>query len=206
MFEYLMPRLLLPACPKRCWTTAAAAPSPGRSSTAASAACPGASPSRRFNVVDAALDYQYQSFGVPGLGLKRGLAKDLVIAPYATALALMVQPRAAVRNLRYLAAEGAEGPTATTRPSTTRPTGCRPGQRCVVVAVLTWPTTRAWPVGPGQPPARRADAAALPGRADGAGHRVAAPGAHAAATPPLVQTNADETALRPAAEDSRHAA
>jgi len=28
--------------------------------------------------------YQYSSFGVPGLGLKRGLSEDLVIAPYAT--------------------------------------------------------------------------------------------------------------------------
>ena len=56
------------------------------------------------------LDYQYQSFGVPGLGLKRGLAKDLVVAPYATVLAVMVRPRAALHNLRRLAAEGAEGP------------------------------------------------------------------------------------------------
>ncbi len=40
-------------------------------------------------------DYQYQSFGVPGLGLKRGLEQDLVIAPYATALATMIVPREA---------------------------------------------------------------------------------------------------------------
>jgi cyclic beta-1,2-glucan synthetase len=39
------------------------------------------------------LNYQYRAFGVPGLGLKRGLAEDLVIAPYATAMALMVAPR-----------------------------------------------------------------------------------------------------------------
>src|SRR5262249_19007443 len=38
-------------------------------------------------------DYQYRAFGVPGLGLKRRLERDLVIAPYATALATMIRPR-----------------------------------------------------------------------------------------------------------------
>src|SRR6185369_16301115 len=54
--------------------------------------------------------YQYRAFGVPGLGLKRGLAEDLVIAPYASALALMVAPEAACANLERLAAEGHLGP------------------------------------------------------------------------------------------------
>jgi cyclic beta-1,2-glucan synthetase len=62
-----------------------------------------------FAALDAALDYQYQSFGVPGLGLKRGLSRDLVIAPYATALALMVRPHPACANLRALASDRAEG-------------------------------------------------------------------------------------------------
>ena len=55
-------------------------------------------------------DYHYQSFGVPGLGLKRGLAKDLVVSPYSTALAAPINPVAAVENFRALAAEGADGP------------------------------------------------------------------------------------------------
>ncbi|MEP6633123.1 MAG: glucoamylase family protein, partial [Luteimonas sp.] len=42
-----------------------------------------------YNVVDARMNYQYRAFGVPGLGLKRGLAQDLVIAPYASMMALM---------------------------------------------------------------------------------------------------------------------
>ena len=54
-------------------------------------------------------DYHYQSFGTPGLGLKRDIGDDLVIAPYATALAVAVEPRAALENFRKLAAEGAEG-------------------------------------------------------------------------------------------------
>ena len=62
-----------------------------------------------FDVVDPHGDYQYKAFGVPGLGLKRGLAEDLVIAPYATALAAMVDPAAAAANFRRLAREGAAG-------------------------------------------------------------------------------------------------
>ncbi|HWG41935.1 MAG TPA: glucoamylase family protein [Gemmataceae bacterium] len=54
-------------------------------------------------------DYQYQTFGVPTLGLKRGLGQDLVIAPYATALASIVRPHEALRNFRRLASEGATG-------------------------------------------------------------------------------------------------
>ena len=62
-----------------------------------------------YNTVDVALNYQYRAFGVPGLGLKRGLAEDLVIAPYASALALMVAPEAACANLQRLADEGLAG-------------------------------------------------------------------------------------------------
>ncbi len=61
------------------------------------------------NVRDVEYTYQYSNFGIPGLGLKRGLDADLVIAPYATALAAMVDPGAAVSNLARLAAAGAQG-------------------------------------------------------------------------------------------------
>jgi cyclic beta-1,2-glucan synthetase len=54
--------------------------------------------------------HNYRSFGVLGLGLRTGLADELVIAPYATALALLVEPAAALANFRDLAAAGAEGP------------------------------------------------------------------------------------------------
>ena len=62
-----------------------------------------------FNARDLSQNYQYSGFGVPGLGLKRGLSEDVVIAPYATALAAMIQPKAGVRNLTRLRAEGAAG-------------------------------------------------------------------------------------------------
>jgi cellobiose phosphorylase len=63
-----------------------------------------------YNTIDVHLNYQYRAFGVPGLGLKRGLADDVVIAPYASALALMVAPEEACLNLQRLAAAGLEGP------------------------------------------------------------------------------------------------
>ena len=62
-----------------------------------------------YNVRDSAYTYQYSAFGVPGLGLKRGLEDDLVIAPYATALASMYNPHAAVENLRAIEALGGRG-------------------------------------------------------------------------------------------------
>jgi len=62
-----------------------------------------------YHTIDAHLNYQYRAFGVPGLGLKRGLADDLVVAPYASALALMVAPEEACLNLQRLAAAGGLG-------------------------------------------------------------------------------------------------
>jgi cyclic beta-1,2-glucan synthetase len=62
-----------------------------------------------FNVVDRHGTYQYQAFGVPGLGLKRGLADDLVVAPYASALACRLDPVDAVANLRRLGQAGLAG-------------------------------------------------------------------------------------------------
>jgi cyclic beta-1,2-glucan synthetase len=62
-----------------------------------------------YALVDRQGNYQYKAFGVPGLGLKRGLGDELVIAPYATALAAAVDPSAAIANLKRLAEEGAFG-------------------------------------------------------------------------------------------------
>jgi cyclic beta-1,2-glucan synthetase len=110
MFEYLMPRLLLPAyagtlLDETCRGAVARQIEYGRECHT-----PWGVSESGYAALDAALDYQYQSFGVPGLGLKRGLARDLVVAPYATALALLVNPAAAVRNFAALTREGGEGP------------------------------------------------------------------------------------------------
>ncbi|MBN1594457.1 cyclic beta 1-2 glucan synthetase [candidate division FCPU426 bacterium] len=63
-----------------------------------------------YNTTDANHHYQYRAFGVPGLGYKRGLSEDLVIAPYASGLALLVEPQAAARNLQAMARAGISGP------------------------------------------------------------------------------------------------
>jgi len=62
-----------------------------------------------YNLVDNSLTYQYRAFGVPGLGFKRGLGQDLVIAPYATVMGLMVDPVSSYKNLQRLRSEGIEG-------------------------------------------------------------------------------------------------
>jgi len=61
------------------------------------------------NLRDVELTYQYSNFGVPGLGLKRGLFEDVVVAPYATALAAMLEPKAALDNFARLVKAGARG-------------------------------------------------------------------------------------------------
>lgn len=60
-----------------------------------------------YGVLNLELHYQYRSFGAPGLGLKRGLAENYVVAPYASMLALMVDPKSSLENLRKLKKEGA---------------------------------------------------------------------------------------------------
>lgn len=55
-----------------------------------------------FSAIDLYRTYQYKSFGVPGIGLKRGLEDDLVVSPYSTALALSINPEAAIQNLKEL--------------------------------------------------------------------------------------------------------
>ncbi len=59
-----------------------------------------------YYAFDFRLSYQYKAFGIPSLGLKRGLINDTVIAPYATALALMVNPKEAYKNIMILKKEG----------------------------------------------------------------------------------------------------
>jgi cyclic beta-1,2-glucan synthetase len=62
-----------------------------------------------FAQLDAQRNYQYRSFGVPGLGLRRGLDEDCVVAPYASVLALRYRPRHVFENLRAFDHLGAVG-------------------------------------------------------------------------------------------------
>ena len=71
--------------------------------------CRGEFPNRRSTRATSELTYQYSSFGVPGLGLKRGLSENMVVAPYATALAAMIDASAAIENFANLAKAGGKG-------------------------------------------------------------------------------------------------
>ncbi len=109
MFEYLMPLLVMPTyedtlLDQTCQAAVARQIEYGKSN-----GLPWGISESGYNAIDVHRNYQYRSFGVPGLGLKRGLVEDMVIAPYASALALMVAPGEACLNLQRLAAEGLEG-------------------------------------------------------------------------------------------------
>lgn len=62
-----------------------------------------------YSGVDFEKTYQYRAFGVPGLGLRRGLSEDLVISPYSTMLAMPICPRDAIRNIRALESANVRG-------------------------------------------------------------------------------------------------
>ncbi len=109
MFEYLMPLLMLRSHPETLLESTCRAVVRAQIHYGRRQRVPWGISESAFNVVDPHGDYQYKAFGVPGLGLKRGLAEDLVIAPYATALAALVDPAAAAANFRRLAREGAAG-------------------------------------------------------------------------------------------------
>ncbi|MHB1324292.1 MAG: glucoamylase family protein, partial [Coriobacteriia bacterium] len=109
MFEYLMPLLVMKSWPETLLGKTYRSVVRWQMRYAAQRGVPWGVSESAFNAKDVELTYQYQAFGVPGLGLKRGLSADVVIAPYATVLALMVAPRAALDNLQALAKQGAEG-------------------------------------------------------------------------------------------------
>ncbi|MEK6663014.1 MAG: glucoamylase family protein [Pseudomonadota bacterium] len=109
MFEYLMPLLVMPTFDNTLLDQTYQAAVERQIEYGRQRGIPWGMSESGYHLVDVHLNYQYRAFGVPGLGLKRGLADDLVIAPYASALALMVAPEAACLNLQRLAALGLEG-------------------------------------------------------------------------------------------------
>ena len=109
MFEYMMPVLFLRSYPETLLAQSCEAAVQRQIQFGRQQRLPWGVSESAFAVLDAGQTYQYQSFGVPGLGLKRGLAGDHVVAPYATALALAVKPHEGMLNFRTLAAEGGLG-------------------------------------------------------------------------------------------------
>lgn len=109
MFEYLMPQLVMPTYENTLLHATNIAMVKRQIEYAKQRDVPWGISESGYNSVDTSLNYQYQAFGVPGLGLKRGLEEDLVIAPYASMLALMVAPKKAAINLKVLSEQGFEG-------------------------------------------------------------------------------------------------
>ncbi|HET8680034.1 MAG TPA: glucoamylase family protein, partial [bacterium] len=109
MFEYLMPFLLMKRYTGTLLDQSARNALKLQIAHARSHGVPWGISESAFGFVDRAGHYQYKAFGVPGLGLKRGLENELVISPYSTALAALVDPEAAVRNMRRLSSAGLEG-------------------------------------------------------------------------------------------------
>jgi len=107
MFEYLMPQLLMPGFTDSLLDASCRAAVAAQIGYGVRQEAPWGISESAYNATDAQLNYQYRAFGVPGLGLKQGLSDDLVIAPYASVMAVMLEPEAAVRNLLALQALGA---------------------------------------------------------------------------------------------------
>lgn len=109
MFEYLMPLLVMYAPPESLLDQTYHCIVGRQRKYGAERGVPWGISESAFNARDVELTYQYANFGVPGLGLERGLSADIVVAPYATALAAMIDPRAAAQNFARLAKAGGNG-------------------------------------------------------------------------------------------------
>ncbi len=109
MFEYLMPQLIMPSYANTLLAQTCKAAVSRQIEYGRQRAVPWGISESCYNATDINQVYQYRAFGVPGLGFKRGLGDDLVIAPYASALALTVTPQEACRNLQSLADQGFRG-------------------------------------------------------------------------------------------------
>jgi cyclic beta-1,2-glucan synthetase len=109
MFEYLMPSLVMRSFPLTLLDQTCQGAVRRHIAYARARGVPWGISESAYNMRDRHLTYQYRAFGVPDLALKRGLARDLVIAPYASALAMMIAPTAALTNLADLEQRGALG-------------------------------------------------------------------------------------------------
>lgn len=109
MFEYFMPNLLLPCEPGSLMYESLSFCVYAQKRWGSRTGNPWGVSESGFFAFDPGMAYQYKAHGVQSLGLKRGLDKELVVAPYASFLALLLAPRSAGRNLRRLRDMGLEG-------------------------------------------------------------------------------------------------
>jgi cyclic beta-1,2-glucan synthetase len=109
MFEYLMPLLVMRSYPDTLLDESCRRVVRRQVEYGAARGVPWGISESAYHIVDRHETYQYKAFGIPGLGLKRGLGDELVVAPYATALAAMIDPAQSAANLRRLTGAGLEG-------------------------------------------------------------------------------------------------
>ncbi len=109
MFEYLMPSLVMRAPAGSVLEQTARLIVRRQMKYGGELGVPWGISESAYNARDLEFTYQYSNFGIPGLGLKRGLSQNIVIAPYATALAAMVDPDAAAKNFVRLTVAGGRG-------------------------------------------------------------------------------------------------
>ena len=180
MFEYLMPSLVMRAPAGSLLEETSRLVVRRQMNYGATLDVPWGISESAYNVRDLEHTYQYSNFGVPGLGLKRGLGENAVVAPYATALAAMVDPGAAARNFARLAAVGARGRYGFYEALDYTPTRLPEGQDVAIVRAFMAHHQGMTVVAIANALLDGADAGAVPRRADRAGDGAAAPGAHAA--------------------------
>ena len=109
MFEYLMPWLFMRTYRNTIWDSTYRAVVRRQIQYAHQRGVPFGISESGYYAFDYQMNYQYRAFGVPGLGFKRGLEQDLVVAPYATILALPFAKRQGLEDLRKLEELGARG-------------------------------------------------------------------------------------------------
>lgn len=109
MFEYLMPLLVTKDFPGTLLSETYQAVVRAQRAYGRRRGVPWGISESAYSGVDFEKTYQYKAFGVPGLGLKRGLAEDLVVSPYSTLMAIGIDPVKSVQNLRRLEADGLRG-------------------------------------------------------------------------------------------------
>ncbi|KIG12891.1 Cyclic beta-1,2-glucan synthase [Enhygromyxa salina] len=109
MFEYLMPPLLLDEGEGTLLDVSARAAIQAQIEHARRHGLPWGMSESAYARLDAEFRYQYRAFGVPATGFRRGLDRDLVVAPYACLLALHHEPAAVADNLVAIAKAGGFG-------------------------------------------------------------------------------------------------
>lgn len=109
MFEYLMPLIIMPTYDRTLLDQTYKAAVAGQIEYGKICGVPWGMSESGYNAVDVNMNYQYRAFGVPKLGLKQGLGSEIVVAPYASLMALMIDAEAACVNLEKLESIGLMG-------------------------------------------------------------------------------------------------